>query len=309
LKPSANIIANHKEHLSLTKKLCPEIPEENIIIEPALRDTASCIGYAACIIAKRYPEEVMSIIYADHLITKKDEFAAKLKLAEKIAQEENTLNIIEVSATEPNTNYGYVKLNKLLKTVDHTHKKKKYKSEVYSLGRFTEKPDLKTAKAFLQSGKYLWNTGIYVWKAKNLLKKYKKLKPRTYNKLKIIQDSLGTKEETEIINSIYPTLEKVSIDYAIMEQADPKKVRIIKANLGWSDVGTWEAIWDELSDFPEQNITRGHCRMLDTKSSLVYADGHRKVIIIGLKDVVVVDTEDGLLVADKKESKRIKEVL
>lgn len=238
LKPEEIYIAINKSHFDLVKELCPQIPKKNIIIEPDLRDTASCIGFAAAIIEKRHPGEVMAIIYADHLINNKEEFQEKLHIAEQIAKEENTLNIIEVTAKEPNTNYGYVKLGPLNKKIEQT--------EVYELDSFIEKPDLETAKKFVESGNYLWNTGIYVWKAKRLLDHYKTLQPETYEKLQKMMEAYDTPEQEKVIQTLYPTLEKISIDYAIMEKVDPKEVRIIKADLEWNDIGNFEALYKEL---------------------------------------------------------------
>jgi len=237
LEPKDIYIAINKLHLGLTKELCPQIPEKNIIIEPGLRDTASCIGFAAAIIEKRHPGEVMAIIYADHLINNKEEFQEKLLVAKELAKE-GFLNIVEVTATEPNTNYGYVKLGNLFRKIDQT--------EVYNLDSFTEKPDLETAKKFIESGDYLWNTGIYVWKAKTLLNHYKTFQPDTHTKLTTMMESYDTENQEKVINDHYPTLTKISIDYAIMEKVDPKEVRIVKADLGWTDIGNWEALYEEL---------------------------------------------------------------
>lgn len=240
LAPKDIYIAINQKHLDLTKELCPQIPEKNMIIEPDLRDTASCIGFAAAIIEKRHPGEVMAIIYADHLINNKDEFQEKLKVAEELAQTEKSLNIIEVTATTPNTNYGYVKLGPLFKKIDHT--------EVYKLDSFTEKPDEETAKKFIESGDYLWNTGIYVWKTDILLDHYKDHQPDTYEKLVVMMNSYDTEDQNTVINDHYPTLKKISIDYAIMEKVDPHHVLIIKADLGWSDIGNFDSLYAELEN-------------------------------------------------------------
>ncbi len=291
-------LAINAQHYKLVRKLCPEIPKRNIIIEPALRDTAPCIGLAAAIIEKRHPEEAMAIIYADHLIKNKKEFQDKLKVAEKLSQKDNTLNIIEVEATEPNTNYGYVKIGKEIEKIDGT--------SVYELDSFTEKPDVETAKKFLKSKKYLWNTGIYVWRAKDLMNQYKKLQPSMYKKLVQIQKDYCSQTQDATLNAIYPDFKKISIDYAIMEKINTKEVRILKANLGWSDIGTWEAIWEELPKNNIKNITRGKVTLLDCKESLIYGDSEKKICIIGLDDIVVIDTDEGLLIAKKDQSKRVK---
>lgn len=288
LKPEDIYIAINAKHLDLVKDLCPQIPEKNIIIEPALRDTAPCIGLAAAIIEKNHPGEVMAVIYADHLIQNKEEFQNKLHLAEELCQKENTLNIIEVPAKEPNTHFGYVKLgNEISK-------------DIYYLDSFKEKPDLKTAEEFVKSGNYLWNTGLYVWKAGTLLEKYKDLKKEMYSSL----TEMAEKNDF----SAYSSLEKISIDYAIMEKVDPKIVRIIKADLGWSDIGNWEAIWQHLSSSPDNNITRGETKLLDCEGCLIYGDQNKQIAAIGLKDIIIIDTKEGLIVCQKSDSKRIKEI-
>ncbi len=291
-------IAINEKHLGLVKDLCPTIPAENIIIEPALRDTAPCIGFAATIIAKRHPEAVMAIIYADHLIKNKAEFQQKLQLAEKLAKEKNTINIIEVEATEPNINYGYVKLGAVVEIIDDT--------PIYHLDSFKEKPDLKTAKEFIEAGNYLWNTGLYVWKATTILEYYQKYQPETYAKLQKLVNANG--EISEEMKTIYVTLEKNSLDYAIMEKIDPTKVMIIKANLGWSDIGSFKAIWEELAKSKEENVTRGETRLIGCSGCLIYADNNEPVAGISLTDTIIIDSPNGLLVCNKEDSKRVKEL-
>ncbi|MBD3328288.1 NTP transferase domain-containing protein, partial [Candidatus Peregrinibacteria bacterium] len=164
LKPEEIYISTNSKYLNLVKTQVAEfkIPEENIIIEPCLKDTAPCIGLAATYIAKKHPNETMCVIYADHLIQDKDELVEKLKIAEKVANEENTLNIIEVKAKTPNVNLGYVKIGRSIKEINGT--------EIYTFEGFTEKPDLATAKKFVESFNYLWNTGLYVWRVDTILK-------------------------------------------------------------------------------------------------------------------------------------------
>lgn len=289
LKPTDIYIATNERNTDLAKKLCPQIPSANFIIEPTMRDTAPCIGLAAAIIEKEHPGEVMAVIYADHLIKNKKEFQEKLRKAEKIAQQHNTLNIVEVEAKEPNTNYGYVKLGAQID------------NDTYHLDSFKEKPDHETAKKFIAAGNYLWNTGIYVWKAQTLLQYYQKLQPEIHE----ILQKIVTKNDL----SLYEQCPKISLDYAIMEKVDPKEVRIIKADLGWSDIGSWEAIWRELSQKPQDNITRGKTELIGASGCLIYADAGKKISAIGLEDTIIVDTQDGLLVCKKQESKRVKELL
>ncbi|PIZ75177.1 mannose-1-phosphate guanylyltransferase [Candidatus Peregrinibacteria bacterium CG_4_10_14_0_2_um_filter_38_24] len=300
LDPKDIYIATNKTHKPLVQKICTKVPEENIIIEPALRDTASCIGLAAAIIEKKHPGEVMAVIYADHLIKNKAEFEEKLRIAESLAKEEHTLNIIEVKASEPNTNYGYVKLGAL--------QKKEKDTEIYILDSFKEKPTLEQAETFIKEGNYLWNTGIYVWESSTILHYYKEYKPETYEKLQKIAENFGTQAYENTLESIYPTLEKISIDYAIMENVDPKNVRILKSDLGWSDIGNFETIWAVQGKDAQSNVKRGEVATLDTKNSLIYNDTDKKMAVIGLKDVVIVNTKDGILICDKSQCQRIKEL-
>lgn len=302
LKPGDIYISTNHEYISTvldqTRKL---IPTSNIIVEPALRDTAPCIGLAATYLARKFPHEVMSIIYADHLIQNKKELIKNLKIAEKLSKKENSLNIIEVKAKYPNVNLGYVKIGKMIKEMDG--------AQIYAFEKFTEKPDLETAKKFLQSYKYLWNTGLYVWKIETILKHFRKHLPNTYQNLMKIQKDLGTKKELESLNKYYPLCDKISIDYGIMEKVDKKEVRIIPAELGWSDVGTWESIFDELTKSEKSNLIKARQINIDTSGSLIYGNGKKLIATIGVKDLVVVETDDALLICKKNRSQEVKTIV
>jgi len=264
LKPEDIFVATNKEYVHFIKEQSPEIPDENIFIEPAMRNTATCIGFAAMQLSKlvgqpantsrstpadkpdlanrpttpapvgQSAHEVMAIIYADHLVRDTEEFANKLRTAEKLAKEENTLNIIEVEAKFPNTKLGYVQTGKLLREIDG--------NKIYEFKKFKEKPDEETAKSYLNSGDYLWNTGFYVWQIETILEKFKKHLPDTYSRL------IKMRDDPESIQHEYEKCENISIDYAIMEKVDPSEVRIIPAILGWSDIGTWESLLEELGN-------------------------------------------------------------
>lgn len=297
LDPKDIFISLTKDQIDLLLECAPQIPQENLIIEPALRDTASAIGLAASAIEKNFPGEVMAIFYADHLIADKEEFKKKILLAKEIAEKENTLNIVEVVAKEPNTNYGYIELDTETEIKD-----------VYNIKRFVEKPDLETAKKFVESGNFLWNTGYFVWKASKLLEKYKELKPETYAKLMQIADALEGDDPEKVLNEIYPTLEKISIDYAIMEKVNPSEIRIIKADMGWSDIGNWKAIFEALKKEGENNVERGDTKTKNCENCLIYGLNNKPVKVLGLKNAVVIDTPEGLVVGDMEEVKNIKEL-
>ena len=235
LDPADIYVATNKEYVGLVREQAPLVPAENIFEEPAMRNTATCIGFAATQLSKSSPgasDEVMCVVYADHLVHDTEEFAQCLRAAEQIAQEENTLNIIEVEAQSPNTNLGWVQIGERLRKIDEI--------EVREFKEFKEKPDLETAEKYLASGDYLWNTGFYVWKISTILEKYKEHLPDTYARLMKMRD------DPSLINTEYEKCESISIDYAIMEKVSPEEVRIIPARLGWSDIGTWETLFEEL---------------------------------------------------------------
>ncbi|MFO0780591.1 MAG: sugar phosphate nucleotidyltransferase [Candidatus Gracilibacteria bacterium] len=302
LKPEDIYVSTNAEYESVVREqTAGKIPSSHIILEPALRDTAPSIGLAATYLAKKHPKEVMAIIYADHLIQKKEEFIKKIKVAEKLAREENSLNIIEVKAKFPNVNLGYVKIGKMLRELNGV--------EVFAFEKFTEKPDLKTAIAFLNSYKYLWNTGLYVWRIETILNKFKKHLPGTYANLQKIQKSIGTKNEKTVIQQLYPLCDKISIDYGIMEKIDPKEVRIIPAELGWSDVGTWDSIFSELVQGNDNNLIKAKHVGIDTQGSLIYGTKDKLIATIGVKDLVIVETNDAILICDKKRSHDVKKIV
>lgn len=271
LKPEDIFVATNKDYVHFVREQAPQIPEENIFVEPAMRSTAACIGYAAMMLSHiGYNNETMAVVYADHLIRNTEEFAKKLSTAETLAREENTLNIIEVEATSPNTNFGYVKIGKILpvtkdsaaytsaptsisvSTATSTHTPPATTSQAASTQvreflEFKEKPDLETAKSYLLSGDYLWNTGIYVWRVSKILEALHTYLPDTYDKLEKI------KADPSLAETLYPLCENISIDYAVMEKVDPKEVRIIPSQLGWSDIGNFDTLFVELEKSGEQD--------------------------------------------------------
>jgi mannose-1-phosphate guanylyltransferase len=250
---------------------------------------------------KSSPDEVMAVIYADHLVQDKKEFRKLLKVAEKVAREESTLNIIEVKARFPNVHLGYVKIGKLLKEVSGV--------EVYAFQKFVEKPTLEKAKEFLASYKYLWNTGFYVWKIDTILKKFEQHLPETAKQLAIIEKAIGTAKEQETIKKHYQLCEKISIDYGVMEKVSPKEVRIIPGELGWSDIGTWESLFDELAESKSANLVRGKHMGIETEGTIIYGNPQKLIATVGVKDLVIVDTKDALIVCPKGRSQDIKKIV
>ncbi|MBU0982148.1 NTP transferase domain-containing protein [Patescibacteria group bacterium] len=292
--PKDIYICTNAEYGDLAKKEIPEIPNANFILEPSMQDTGPCIGLAATIIAKDHPEAVMAVVYADHLVQDIEEWEEKLRIAEKLAKEENTLNIIEVKAKYPNVNMGYVKIGQMLTTIDDI--------EIYELKKFIEKPDYKTAKKFLSSFSYLWNTGYFVWRVDKILAEFKKHLPKTYEQLEAIHRG-------GLIENHYPKCDKISIDYGIMEKVNPNEVRIIPADLGWNDIGTWKSLHEELAKNPDANLTKGKVLALESTGSVIYNEGKNLVATLGIEDMIVVNVVGFTLVCPKERSSDLKKII
>ncbi|MEK7529111.1 MAG: sugar phosphate nucleotidyltransferase [Patescibacteria group bacterium] len=280
-------IATTEQYADEVRRQVPQLIKDHLIIEPALRDTAPCICNAALKIAEQNPDEIMAIVYADHLIKNKDEFMRKLKTAEEVAREEDVLAIVEVKAQSPNPNLGYVKIGKVVRELPDG-------TEIFELDSFVEKPDYETAKKYLFSYKYMWNTGIYVWKISTILKKFKTLAPEVFD---------------AVSNGKYAEAPKISIDYAIMEKVNTKEVRIIPADLGWSDIGNWAALHEEASNGGEENVVHGEHIGIGTKGSVIYGKKGKMIATIGLEDMVIVDTDDALLVCPKSKSSDVRKIV
>ncbi|MFA4815131.1 MAG: sugar phosphate nucleotidyltransferase [Candidatus Gracilibacteria bacterium] len=294
VKPEDIYVSTNAQYKDLVLKQLPRLPRENLILEPSMQDTGPCIGLAAALIAKKDPDAVMAVVYADHLVQDAAEFEQKLYAAERLAKEENTLNIIEVKAKYPNVNLGYVKIGRMLSERDGI--------EVYEFKAFKEKPDYETAKRFLSSYSYLWNTGYYVWKVSTILEEFEKHLPKTYEQLKKIQ--AGTS-----IEDCYPLCDKISVDYGIMEKVDPTRVRIIPADLGWSDIGTFASLHEELAESPHANIVKGDATAVDCEGTLIYNESDTRIAAFGLKNMVVVTADGFTLICPKDKSSDLKTLL
>lgn len=292
--PSKIYVSTNAEYVHFVKAQLPEIDDDHIIAEPSMQDTGPCIGLAAALIAKNDPDAIMAVVYADHLVRDEAQFQEKIETAAQIAFDEDTLNIIEVEAKSPNVNLGYVKIGSKIKELNG--------SEVFEFEAFKEKPDLETAERFLSEGSYLWNTGYYVWRTDRILKEFKKYLPDTYTHLMAIQSG-------EPIEELYPKCDKISVDYGIMEKVDSSEVRIIPADFGWNDIGTWASLYKELAETEGANLTKGKVRLLDCTGCLVYNETENELSLMGLKDMAVVQTDSDCLVCPIEKSTDLKQLL
>lgn len=267
------------------------LQENHILAEPSARNTSACIGYAAMEIVKKYGDGIMCISPADHFIKNQTEFTRVLKEAVSVAEKEDKLITVGIQPTYPATGYGYIKFDKSEETVAKT------------VLEFKEKPNLETAKDYVASGEYAWNSGMFIWKASTILKKFEELLPDVYACIEKIGNAMGTAEEAEVINAIYPTIPSISVDYGIMEKSDD--VLVISGDFGWNDVGSWENM-DVIYDEDENgNIIVGNQINIDTKNTISYSK-KRLITTVGVENLIIVETEDAIMVCDKSRAQDVK---
>ncbi len=281
-----------------TAELIKNIPKENIISEPIGRDTATCIGLGAVFMKEKNPDEVQVVLPSDHLINNVEAFRNVLKKAEKLAAEKNCLVTIGIKPTHPNTGYGYIQYN-----VD---KKEKLDEGIYKVKTFAEKPNLETAQRFLESGDFLWNSGIFVWKISKILSEIEKSLPELYHELMLIEKYPNKKNIYSMIRKMYSRIRSISIDYGIMEKA--KDVYVIKADFGWNDVGSWSEVYRLGKKDKNNNVNMGNVVLRESKGNLIYS---KKKLLTGIdiNDMIIIDTNDVLLVCPKDKSQNVKELV
>lgn len=299
-EPEEIFISTNKKLIDEVVAELPEIPLKNIISEPERKDTAPACGLESIFIEKRFPNSIVASLGSDHLIKYPKKFREALKIASKAVQNHpDYLFCLGVNPTFPSTGYGYIKLGEIIDEINH--------KEIYQVKKFTEKPKIKTAKKFLSKGGYLWNANMFLWNTKTLLSLYKKFLPKMYKGLLKIKEALETKNEQEILESEYKKFEKIAIDYAIIEKAP--KIATVSVDCGWSDIGDFAVLKDELTDSEKENLVQGEYLGIDTENSLIYGRPGKIIATLGLEDMIIIDTEDALLVCKKHRAQEVKKIV
>jgi len=286
-------IVTASSQVDLTSEALPTLPKENIIIEPFGMNTAPCIALSCLYLLKKYEKnETMIVLPADHLIEKQDFFLETLSIANEYALQDNLVTF-GIDPQYPATGYGYIEAGE------------KIADPAFKVAKFKEKPDLETAEKFLQSGNYFWNSGMFMWKLSTILQAFEKHLPEIIAVLASISvkwDNSGT--ETDISEE-YERMPRVPIDIGIMEKAEKRIV--LKVELGWSDVGGWKALYDLSSKDNNGNVLKGDNVVIESKGNYVRTD--KTIALIGVNDLVIVETDDALLVASKKRSEEVKKIV
>jgi mannose-1-phosphate guanylyltransferase len=294
-------IATNASYEKAIKEQLTEIPEENIIIEPLKRNTAPSIGLASIVIEDKYPGSNMIVLPADHLIQDQAKFIDILKKGIMTAAAGPNLVTIGIEPTHPETGYGYIHFGEEVHNING--------DRVYKVADFREKPDLETAKEFLESGSYLWNSGMFIWNLQTILNSIEEHLPQLYQSLQKIKEALNSENEKEVTAAEFAEMESVSIDYGIMEKA--ADIFVIPGSFGWDDLGSWPALERIKKVDGEGNVVIGKHYGIDTKNSIIHSTD-KVITTIGLDSIVIVSTDDAVLICDKKraqEVKRIREIL
>ena len=288
------LIATNKRYEELVLEQLPEISNKQLLLEPAMRNTAPCILYAAAKIHAKNPNAVMLVAPSDHWIENETEFLKNIKTSFKKSAESNILMTLGIQPDVPNTGYGYIQFDN-------------NSSDIKKVKNFTEKPNLETAKQFIASGDYLWNAGIFVWATKSILASFKNNLPDMTAILNDDKLIYNTDLELDFIKDNYEKCENISIDYGIMERAD--NVYVLPTNFGWNDLGTWGSLYNKLEKDAENNAVVGADTLFrDANGNMIRTESGKKVIIQGLNDFIVVEKEGVLLICPRKDEQDIKKI-
>ena len=296
LIPQENIlILTNAIYNVLVLEQLSQVKQEQVVTEPAMRNTAPCILYAALKIKKMNPNAVMVVAPSDHWIENEAAFIDNLKLAFDHAQQEDVLMTLGIKPTFPNTGYGYIEYG----TQDHNPVKKVF--------HFREKPDYETAKTFVQSGNFLWNAGIFIWSVKAITSAFQRFQPQMHALFEGGYDSYNSPAEKDFISANYPNSENISIDYAVMEKAE--NVYVLPAAFDWNDLGTWGSLHDKLNkDTNGNTVVNARLFIENSSNNIIRTDKNKTVIIDALDSYIVVDKENILLIYPKEKEQEIKKI-
>ncbi len=296
--PAENIlIVTNKNYKNLCLEQLPDVAEKNILCEPAMRNTAPCVAFAAFKIQSENPEANMIIAASDHVIIKEDEFVKVMNDCLEVSSKNDVLLTLGITPSRPDTGYGYIQFSDQDLAGYQTVRKVK---------TFTEKPNQELALNFLDSGDFLWNSGMFIWSAKSITLAYRKHLRDMYDVFEEGKKYYNTEKETEYIDRVFPGCKNISIDYGIMEKS--VNVYVYPADLGWSDLGTWGSLYAQ-SDLDENNnaVQGDAVRLYESSNNIINVPKDKLVVLQGLSGYIVVENEGILLVCKKEDEQQIKQ--
>ncbi|MFZ4679659.1 MAG: mannose-1-phosphate guanylyltransferase [Flavobacterium sp.] len=296
LIPAENIlILTNEQYNNLVLEQLPMVKQEQVLLEPAMRNTAPCILYASLKIQKQNSEALMVVAPSDHWIEDEDEFSRNLQQCFEFCQKENALMTLGIQPTFPNTGFGYIEFDK------------SDSNSIKKVNQFREKPDYQTAKSFLEAGNFLWNGGIFIWSVKAITEAFEKFQPQMNTLFQKGIESYNTINEKQFIDQNYANAENISIDYAVMEKA--KNVHVLPATFDWNDLGTWGQLHEKLDKDENNNgVINAKVVMENACNNIVRSDANKIIVIDGLHDYIIVDKEGVLLIYPKSKEQDIKRI-
>ena len=290
------LIVTNEIYAPLVREQLPELSEDQILLEPARRNTAPCIAWAAYHIAAKDPQASIIVAPSDHLITQEALFEKAIINGFEFVEKNNALLTLGIKPTRPETGYGYIQVGQPVE------------GGFFKVKTFTEKPKLELAEVFVESGEFFWNSGIFLWKAHNIIEELKQHAPDVADVFESGKGAYGTPAEREFINRAFPGCVGISIDFAVMEKS--RNVFVECVSFGWSDLGTWSALYDNSPKNRDSNVTQ-NCNVLayNAEGNIFAVNGEKLIVVDGLKDYIVADSGDVLLVCPKGEEQRIKQMV
>ena len=288
-------VVTSEPYVAMVREQLPEIPVENIIAEPCARNTAPCIAYACWKIKQKDPSANIVVTPSDALVLDVEEFRRIVREALEFTAEGKRIVTLGIKPTRPETGYGYIAALDALEG-----------SEICAVESFREKPSLDVAKEYLAAGNYLWNAGIFVWNVSTIVESLRAFAPSIAAKMDEMASAFFTEREASVVEEVFPTCEKISIDYAVMEKAD--YIYTFPSDFGWSDVGTWGSLWTLLPHDENGNAVVGNnVHLYDCKGCIVHAPQAESVVLEGMEDCIVVEREGRVLICRLSEEQRIKD--
>lgn len=290
------VVVTNEQYSGLVLEQLPDLDPEQVLLEPARRNTAPCIAWAAHHIAARDPESSMIVLASDHLITREQSFIDSVRTGFEFVEAHEALLTLGIKPSRPETGYGYIQQGDAVT------------GEISSVKTFTEKPDIELAKVFLASGEFFWNSGIFLWRTSEILKALAMYSPDLATLFERGVGAYGTPGEREFINACFESSPAISVDYAVMEKA--RNVFVEKVDFGWSDLGSWSALYDQSPKNRDANVTQ-NCAVLayNSTGNIVAVKDDKLVVVDGLQDYIIADAGDVLLICPKEREQRIKQIV
>lgn len=293
-------VSTNIQQLAHLRRQLPQVPSAHFIVEPVRRDTAAAIGLAAATLWKKHPREFMFTASSDHYFRETDEYIRILKTAQRVAyQYPHRTVLIGVKPTWPHTGLGYIKMKQPIGRIS--------RDEIFSVDRFVEKPNEKTARRFVSSWQYLWNINMFMFRVDALLEKYRRFMPKSHRLLMRIAKDIGTPRERSTIKRLFPKMERVAIDYGIMEH--DRHMIVVPADVTWADIGSWREVYEMLATKPGENVIRGQHVGTGSAGNLIYTYGKKIVATAGVHDLAIIDTPDALLICPRHRAQDVKKIV